>query len=362
MVILSCKTKIRPMPLRLIDISETDAYTARYDMFYQPNILARKRALCLYMKYCGFKHEDIARLIGCRRGAVANHLTLYESKGYKGLIANCYYQPTSSLDPYTSTIKASFEQEAPRSVKEAMHRIETLTGVKRSLSSVRAFMHKIGFNPLRTGQIPAKADLEAQQKFHDEILQPVINQALEEKCHVLFLDSAHFVLQAFVAVVWSLKRLFVKGASGRFRLNVIGAIHATSKEFIGLYNTTYINAEVVVHLLQRIALRFTDKPIFIVLDNARYQHCKWVKNTAEELNIQLLFLPPYSPNLNLIERLWKFIKAEVCAAKYYPDGNSFQQAIVGFIKNLNSETMKNELHSRLSLKFQLFDHARNLAA
>jgi transposase len=350
------------MPLRLIDISETDAYTARYDMFYQPNILARKRALCLYMKYCGFKHEDIARLIGCRRGAVANHLTLYESKGYKGLIANCYYQPTSSLDPYTSTIKASFEQEAPRSVKEAMHRIETLTGVKRSLSSVRAFMHKIGFNPLRTGQIPAKADLEAQQKFHDEILQPVINQALEEKCHVLFLDSAHFVLQAFVAVVWSLKRLFVKGASGRFRLNVIGAIHATSKEFIGLYNTTYINAEVVVHLLQRIALRFADKPIFIVLDNARYQHCKWVKKTAEELNIQLLFLPPYSPNLNLIERLWKFIKAEVCAAKYYPDGNSFQQAIVGFIKNLNSETMKNELHSRLSLKFQLFDHARNLAA
>lgn len=109
-----------------------------------------------------------------------------------------------------------------------------------------------------------------------------------------FLDGAHFVLAAFITIVWCFDRVFVKTAPGRFRLNVIGAIHATSHQLTALYNTTYITATTVVELLENIAQKYADRPIHIILDNARHQHCQFVKDAALRLNITLVFLPTYS--------------------------------------------------------------------
>jgi transposase len=350
------------MPLRIIHISEADANAAKYDMFNHPDPLVQKRALCLHMKYLNFEQQAIAKVLDCNRGTVTNYLDLYESTGYPGLIGTIYNKPVSDLDAHCSTIESSFRKQPPRSVKEAACRIKTLTGIARSQSRVRAFLHRIGMRPLQTGQIPAKANVEEQQKFHDQTLQPLLEQCKAGKCHVLFLDSAHFVLAAFVAIVWCFERVFVKTAPGRFRLNVIGAIHATSQELTALYNTTYITASTVVELLEEIALQYADRPIHIILDNARYQHCQFVIDAALRLNISLVFLPPYSPNLNLIERLWKFVKAEVCAANYFPNAQAFQKAIVEFLNKLHTKSMKKELKSRLALNFQHFGHVENLAA
>ena len=349
------------MPLRIVHICQADADAAKYDMFHHPDPLVQKRALCLHMKALNFKHEAIAQVLGCNRGTVANYLDLYELSGYQGFMV-AYNKPESALDAHWSRVEASFFEQPPRSVKEAAHRIKKLTGVDRSHSRIRAFLHRMGMKPLRTGQIPAKANVEEQQKFHDETLQPLLKQAKAGKCHVLFLDSAHFVLAAFIAIVWCFERVFVKTAPGRFRLNVIGAIHATSHQLTALYNTTYITATTVVELLENIAHKYADRPIHIILDNARYQHCQLVKEAALRLNITLVFLPPYSPNLNLIERLWKFVKAEVCAANYFPDAQTFQTAIIEFLNSLQSIPRKKELLSRLSHNFQLFQHAENLAA
>lgn len=349
------------MPLRIVHISQADANAAKYDMFNHPDLLVQKRTLCLYMKSLDFEHQAISKVLGCNRGTVANYLNLYESAGYQGFMV-AYNKPQSALDAHRPQVEASFFEQPPRSVKEAAHRIKKLTGVHRSHSRIRAFLHRMGLKPLRTGQIPAKANVEEQQKFHDETLQPLLKEAKAGKCHVLFLDSAHFVLAAFVAVVWCVKRVFVKTAPGRFRLNVIGAIHATSQELTARYNTTYITASTVVELLEDIAHEYTDRPIHIILDNARYQHCQFVKEAALRMNITLVFLPPYAPNLNLIERLWKFVKAEVCAANYFPDAHTFQNAIIDFLNSLHTKPRKKELKSRLSHNFQLFSHDENLAA
>jgi transposase len=350
------------MPLRNVHICHADADAAKYDMFHHPDPLAQKRALCLHMKHLNFEHSAIAKVLGCNRGTVANYLDLYESAGYQGLTSSAYHKPVSTLDAHRPTIEASFFERPPRSVKEAAHRIKELSGVSRGASRVRAFLHRMGMKPLRTGQIPAKANPEEQQRFHDETLQPLLKSSNAGECHVLFLDSAHFVLAAFVALVWCFERVFVKTAPGRFRLNVIGAIHATSQELTALYNTTYITATTVVELLEDIARRYKDRPIHIVLDNAKYQRCQLVMDAAMRLNIALVFLPPYSPNLNLIERLWKFVKADVCAANYFPDAKTFQAAIVDFLNSLHTKPRKAELKSRLSHNFQLFSHAENLAA
>ena len=112
-------------------------------------------------------------------------------------------------------------------------------------------------------------------------------------------------------------RLFIKAASGRNRINVLGAVNAITKEVLTLSNTTYISADTIVAFFIKLKEHYGDLPLKIVLDNARYQHCEFVENAANKLNITLLFLPPYSPNLNIIERLWKFTKKTILYAKYY---------------------------------------------
>lgn len=168
------------------------------------------------------------------------------------------------------------------------------------------------------------------------------------------MDSVHFLLAAVVSLVWCLHRLIVPSARGRFRLNVLGAIHAQTHEFTALYNATYINAEVVCEFLRQLVDQWSDKPLFVVLDNARYQHCQRVKQVATQLNITLVFLPPYSPNLNLIERLWKLVKQEVIAGHYYESAQSFQQAILACLHQLHTPLYSQRLKTLLAPNFQIF--------
>ena len=97
---------------------------------------------------------------------------------------------------------------------------------------------------------------------------------------------------------------------GRKRLNVFAALNAITLEIIPIINETYINSESCCKLLLKIASTNLSVPITLVLDNARYQKCKLVQDFAASLGMELLYLPSYSPNLNLIERYWKFVKKQ----------------------------------------------------
>ena len=98
-------------------------------------------------------------------------------------------------------------------------------------------------------------------------------------------------------------------------------------------------------------------PVTIFLDNAKYQHCKLVISRAKELGIELMFLPSYSPNLNLIERLWKWIKKDCLNCKYYDEFGKFKDAINSSLRNIECKQVKNEINALLSLKFQSFENS-----
>jgi transposase len=167
------------------------------------------------------------------------------------------------------------------------------------------------------------------------------------------MDAAHFVFAPFLGLVWCFQRLFVKAPSGRQRLNVLAALNAISHELFTVENLTYITSETVCKLLRRLAKTHQDLPITIILDNARYQRCALVQAVAQELGIELCYLPSYSPNLNLIERFWRFIKKQCLYSKYYPDSQSFQQAILTCIQKA-STTHQDALKQLLTLRFQTF--------
>ena len=149
-------------------------------------------------------------------------------------------------------------------------------------------------------------------------------------------------------------------SSGRRRYNILGALNAVTKEIITVNNDSYINSESVGELLVKIARRRINDKTTLILDNAKYQTCDAVKRIAKELNIDLLFLPPYSPNLNLIERLWKFVKKHALNSKYYSKFDEFKKAIYNVVHTDNIELIK-ERESLLSLKFQVFDKAKVLS-
>ena len=176
---------------------------------------------------------------------------------------------------------------------------------------------------------------------------------------VFFVDAAHFVLGSFLGWVWCAVRLFVRAASGRQRYNVLGALNATTQELIRVTNHTYVTAETVCELLRKIAALGLSVPITLVLDNARYQRCELVQSLARELQIELLFLPSYSPNLNLIERLWKFVKKQSLYSKYYADFATFKTAITDCLSQTHT-THKEALDSLLALRFQTFEKAQSM--
>ena len=187
-------------------------------------------------------------------------------------------------------------------------------------------------------------------------LEPVLAEAQAGTRHVFFVDAAHFVLGAWLGYLWCLTRAFLPTPSGRQRFNVLGALHAITHEIITVTNETYIHSVSVVELLEQLATRFRDHPITVVLDNARYQRNKFVMAEAERLHITLLWLPSYSPNLNLIERLWKLVKTECLHGRYYPSFKPFKTAIVETLANTHPD-FQAKLKSLLTLKFQLFDNA-----
>jgi transposase len=186
-------------------------------------------------------------------------------------------------------------------------------------------------------------------------------EAREGQRTVMWVDASHFVLASFLGWIWCFVRQHVRAASGRQRYNVLGALNAVTHALITEINTTYINAESVCALLRKIACVGGLRPITLVLDNARYQHCKLVENLAKGLGIELLFLPSYSPNLNLIERLWKFMKAEALNSRQHQDFKKFQAAIDGCIADLPMKH-KAKLTTLLTHNFQTWDNVSLLNA
>jgi len=174
------------------------------------------------------------------------------------------------------------------------------------------------------------------------------------------MDAAHFVLAPFLGWLWCASRLFVRGQAGRQRYNVLGAIDPLTGRLFRICNTTYINSHSVCELLKQIAQAGLQRPVTLVLDNARYQRCRLVEELAAELRIELLFLPSYSPNLNVIERLWKFVKKEVLNSRHLGNFNSFQIAIESCLDWL-SGSRRSAITHLLRLRFQRFDQVVLLA-
>ena len=156
-------------------------------------------------------------------------------------------------------------------------------------------------------------------------------------------------------------KLFVRGASGRQRFHVRGAINASTHELISVTNHTDITAETMCELLRKVAAAGRTTPLTLVLDNAAYQRCQWVRVSAQQWGIERLCLPSYSPHLNLLERLWKFVQQQALHSRHHTRDADFHAAIETCLDEL-STTHQPALDSLITLHFQTVENVPLLPA
>lgn len=349
-----------------LEFSQEEREKIAYERYHYPDPKVQRRLDALHLKGHGLSHKEIQKICGIQsRTTLSKYFKIYEAEGVEGLKRFEYQGRTNELLEQGPTLAALFEATPPHTSAQAQAMIEAATGVRRSPTQVRTFLHRLGLRYRKVGQVPGKAmDPEQQEKqaqFQREELESRYAEAQAGERILLFMDAAHFVYGAFLGALWCVTRLFIETPSGRKRFNVLGAVDALSKQILTFTNESYINSQSVCTFLDQIRQHYGDAiPITIVLDNAAYQRCWLVRHYAASLNIELLFLPPYSPHLNLIERLWRLTKKECLYSQYYTSFADFRYAIASFLDNAHI-SHKEQLGSLLSFNFQSFDNVHFLS-
>jgi transposase len=287
-----------------INFTPEDIDALHHERFHHPHPRVQEKMEAVYLKSQGLLHKEICRLSRISENTLRSYLRQFQEGGIERLKRLDFAVPRSELVDHREALEDYFRKNPPRSMAQAAADIERLTGIRRGQTQVRKFLTGMGMKCRKLGMIPAKADAQEQRQFLDERLWPRLRQAQRLRRVVCFVDAAHFVHGPILGYLWCFTRLLMRGPSGRKRFNVLGAIDAVTHQLTTVCNDTVVNAETMCELLRALAARYAGLPLTLVLDNARYQRCALVQELAQVLRIELLFLPAFSPNLNLIERLW----------------------------------------------------------
>lgn len=341
-----------------LNLPEETIVALHQEAMEHPKEKSRIRLMAIYYIARRKSAQDTSELLGVSESSIDRWIAKYKRGGKKELLATHHKRTAGLLNQVKGSIIEAIENRLLFSVAQIKDILLKEFNIIRQETAIRNFLHSCGFRYRKQGYVPGKADPKEQERWLKDVYEPVLSECKKGGCRLLFSDAVHFVLGAFLTNTWSREREYIRSNTGRNRINVLGAVDAFSKEVTTISNTTYVNVEVVKDFLNLLHEKYEQK-IYIIMDNARYQHCKAVTEFAESLDIHILFLPPYSPNLNIIERLWKFSKKSVLYGKYFESASKFHQEIRGFFETVNEKYVK-ELHSLLTLNFQTLPEVAQL--
>ncbi len=241
------------------------------------------------------------------------------------------------------------------SVKQAIDYLYRNFSKKYSESGMVSMLHKLGFVYKHTSLIPSKYDSASQSEFKKRYEE--LEKELESEEALLFMDGVHPQHNTSCSRIWIKKgkEKEIKSNTGRQRLNINGIYNPQTQDIL-FCESDRINSDTTIEFFNQIEEYYSDKQkIYIIVDNARYYRNKKVQAYTDKSRIELIFLPPYSPNLNLIERLWKLLRKQVINNQYYDTFKKFRDAVLGFFDTSNE--MKIEIKQFIGTKLHLMDAA-----
>ena len=302
----------------------------------------------------GYSKSEIERILLIDRKSVRKYLNDYEKKGLIGLLNDDYSPYYGKLTVEQQEILIDdLRKNLFTTAKEVCIHVKKKFNVKFRPESMVKLLHRLGFRYKKTKQVPGKADQKKQEEFIQKYEN--LKKELKEGEKIYFMDAVHAQHNSHPAYGWIEKgeEREIKSNAGRDRININGVYGPLDHEVIARQYPT-INAQATIDLFKKIENKHPDlNKIYIISDNARYYVSKLVKKYLLSSKITLIRLPAYSPNLNLIERLWKLMKKRVVYNKYYEKFSIFKQAIDSFFRKINHR--KSDLESLMTEKFHLFN-------
>lgn len=298
-------------------------------------------------------YDEIEAILGIGRGSISNCRKKYESDGLEKYLDR-HYVPymgklsKEDLERLDSEVSAGIYTSA----LEVQAYILEAFGVEYSLSAVRLILEKLSFVYKKTSEVPSNFDEAEQDAFLDQLV-PFLSE-IGEKEAIFFVDAVHPQHNTRSTYAWIKQgeKKAIPTNSGRRRININGAMNAHKPQEVIVVEAEAINAQATILLYEKILATNLDKEqIYVIGDNARYYRNVELQDWLDKNpRIVQLFLPPYSPNLNLIERLWKFLRKKVINTKFYPTFEEFRRAILVFFENISG--YKDELQSLITFNFQ----------
>ena len=301
----------------------------------------------------GYSYDEIAKILLLDDSTIRRYYKIYRKNDLDGLLRYNYKGKESYLsEEQQNELAKHLNDNLYPDAKSIVEYVKETFNVSYTIKGIMPLLHKLGFVYKKTKPVPGKADPEAQDKFINETYQ-TIKENKGEYDRIYFMDGVHPLHNSMPAYGWIKKGTIkeIPTNTGRNRININGVIDIDDLHFIHREDES-INAESTIALFQQIeeANPFA-KQIFIIADNARYYRSKLVKDYVDNSIIEIIFLPPYSPNLNLIERLWKFLHRIIHYNKYYETFLEFKKACLHFLNNL--QDYEKELRSILTEKFEI---------
>ena len=300
----------------------------------------------------GHSAEFIAKILILDDTTIRRWHVRFEEDGINGLLADNYIGGSSKLtNKQQQGLIDHLDSTMYLTAKEICAYVLKKYKVKYTVKGMVALLHKLGFRYKKPKHIPGKANIEAQQEFiaaYDKLKK---KKKAEDR--IYFMDGVHPLHNSQPAHGWIRKGtdMVLKSNTGRERLNLNGAYNIEDHTAV-IQETESINAQSTVSLLEKMMQNQPLGLIYVVLDNAKYYRSELVQSFVRENNrIRLVFLPPYSPNLNIIERLWKFFKKKVTYNTYYEKFAVFREYCLRFFKNLDN--YRAELETLMTDNFQL---------
>jgi transposase len=229
--------------------------------------------------------------------------------------------------------------------------VESKFGVRYTVSGMTKWLRHHGFSYKQPKGFPAKADPAKQEEFIETYLTLLEDTPAHEP--IVFMDSAHPTMATKVVCGWIKKGVDkpIAQTASRTRVNVMGAIELISMKVVSCC-PEYVNADTTVSFFDQLKTVYPNAPkIHIILDQSGYHRSQVVKDAALEKNIELHYLPPYSPNLNPIERLWKVMNQEVRDNVFFTSATAFREAISDFFEN-KIHKIAPRLRNRINDNFQ----------
>lgn len=310
----------------------------------------RIKAVCLLGS--GWQVNQVAQALMIDRKSVRNHHKRYRKGGLIALLRNDAGGSECALnDEQRQQLTDYLQSYLCLTAKQVAHYVQQTWQVTYSERGITQLLHRLGFVYKKPKLIPGKADAERQRAFIEEYRQ--LQEAKKPEDRIYFMDATHPHHNPIAGYGW-IKRgqaHEIRSNTGRQRLNINGVIDCSDLSAIVRYDDS-INAQSTIKLFQQIDLQNPGAArIRIICDNARYYRSQQVKDYLTNSKIELVFLPPYAPNLNLIERFWKFFKKTVLYGCYYETFPQFKTACDQFFAGLNQYHAS--LRSLLTDRFQI---------